>query len=169
MTLVLQIRKLAIDELDKMKSLSFLEKLMLAKVYHIYIWMVEGYVKIVANWEAIQKHWTLNELGELLGWKTIARVMELVGRAKESPKPVQSTLKVTMKCPACRMAVSISNLPNPVKKVIELPCPECQKPISKLIPSVKDFDHPRPSVLRGEALVKAVQVAFKDELSLCTN
>ncbi|KAJ3520175.1 hypothetical protein NMY22_g12868 [Coprinellus aureogranulatus] len=165
-----KVRQLAIDELDKCSSLGFLEKVILAKKYRISGWLIAGYMAVIENWGGPGgKNLTLDVLGNILGWETAARIVELASKRKEPPKPVQSSIKLRVGCFFCNSAVTRTVLV-PMRKTAVISCEKCDEATLTLTPAQKGANALSASdspLLRGEALAKAVAAAFKEELSLC--
>ncbi|KAJ3513304.1 hypothetical protein NMY22_g15080 [Coprinellus aureogranulatus] len=155
-----KIKQMAIDELDEARSLDAMEKVDLGREYRVSTWLITGYMSIVENWA--EKHWTLNDLGDKLGWETAARILELVSKSKRPEKVEQCEVMVSADCASCpplRKTVFA-----PMRKDVVICCEVCGRPVLGLKLSPPTI---ASSPFQSEALAKAVSIAFKDELSLC--
>ena len=140
-----------------------MERLVLAKAYRIPQWLIDGYFTIVANWSG--NRWSMEDLSSELGWETTARLLDLALRAKGPTKePTYSTVKLTVTCVDCQLDTEV-NIPNPIQGDCEVQCPHCRGRVLHASPKVGDPPAKTTPRLRGEALRKAVEDAFKEELA----
>jgi hypothetical protein len=99
-----------------------------------------------------------------LSWETTARLLGLAFRAKgQTKEPTYSTVKLTMTCVDCRLDIEV-NIPNPIQGECEVQCPHCRGCVLHASPKVGEVAKATPR-LCGEALLKAVEDAFKEELA----
>ena len=140
-------------------GLGNLEKVVLAKRYRIPQWLLEGYITLVENWAT--NRWSLATLGSNLGWETTSRILALAVKAREPISSCVSPAVPVLSCSVCRNSIpwpaNGPNLPHQVH------CPTCHGihfygTANPVPPTIS-------TQLLGEALKRAVEEAFKDELA----
>ncbi|KAJ3513128.1 hypothetical protein NMY22_g15132 [Coprinellus aureogranulatus] len=146
-----EVRSFAIENLSSMRQIHALEKIKLGWHYKVAEWVIEGYYTLIVNWGTLTV--TLDEVGDALGWKSAAKVLDLAVRAKDVTATLSHVDVCKKNCTeTCFSGTEIST----GGYMRDVECETCDTVIAMLEMS--------PG-LRGEALEDAIKASFESELA----